>query len=425
MLVIAGPARAHADDHTLATLLAHTDQIAKEVAHVRGLPLRHKIPNEVVDRDELRKRLLAKAAEEKTADETAAEGLALARWGMIPPGTDYTQELVDVLTDQIAGYYDPDTKKLTISQSAGNDLDWAELVLAHELDHGLQDQSFDLNKFQDLPDSEGDAAIARHALIEGDGVALMIEVMLGHEGVPPPWGRMDLTRKIEEQLEAPGDDSLDHAPLVVRESLLFPYRAGLGFVAALRRRQPWSAVDAAFRRPPRSTEQILHLDKYLADEKPVAVAAAAPASLADYTIVHSTVWGELGFQLFLRSHGVAEQVANEAAAGWGGDRAIALAKSGDKDPMHAIALVRLEWDSEADAIEAEAAATRALDDLVVGATADHDELHTRWLALDGRTAWVERRGASLVLAVGVPAWASDAVARDAWTALGPASAKKH
>jgi hypothetical protein len=420
--IVALAGTAHADDQTLATLLAHTDQIAKEVARVRGLPLRKKIPNEVVDRDELRKRLLAKAAEEKTADETAAEGLALARWGMIPLDTDYTQEMVDVLTDQIAGYYDPDTKKLTISASAGNDADWAELVIAHELDHGLQDQAFDLNKFQDVPDTEGDAAIARHALIEGDGVALMIEVMLDHEGLPAPWGHIELTRQLEAQLGAPAGDSLDQAPLVVRESLLFPYRAGLGFVAGLRRRQPWSAVDAAFRRPPRSTEQILHLDKYLADEKPIPVDATPPSSLADYTIVHNTVWGELGFQLFLRSHGVAEPVANEAAAGWGGDRVIALAKAGDKDPTHAIALARFEWDSEPDAIEAEAAATRALDDLVLGATCDHDELHTRWLALDGKVTWVERRGSSLVLAVGVPASVADAVAREAWTAL---SVKKH
>jgi len=126
----------------LGKLLARTDSVAKEVSKIRGLPLRRKIPNEVVDRDELRKRLIAMAGEDKTKLETAAEGLGLARWGMIPRATNYEAMLLDLLTEQIAGYYDPDTKKLTISASAGDDATWAELVLAHEIDHGLQDQAF-------------------------------------------------------------------------------------------------------------------------------------------------------------------------------------------------------------------------------------------------------------------------------------------
>src|SRR5438046_6667879 len=113
--------RAAADPDPLAALLRRTDAVAREVARVRGLPLKHPIPNEVVDRAELRARLLKVAAEDKTAAESAAEGSALERWGMIPPGTDYSALLIELLADQIAGYYDPDTKKLTISRSAGDD----------------------------------------------------------------------------------------------------------------------------------------------------------------------------------------------------------------------------------------------------------------------------------------------------------------
>ncbi|HTR52842.1 MAG TPA: hypothetical protein VMJ10_19140 [Kofleriaceae bacterium] len=405
----------------LAALLARTDAVAKEVARIRKLPLRKKIANEVVDRAELRARLEKLAADRKTADETAAEGLALVRWGLLPPDLDYTHLMIDVLADEIAGYYDSKTKKLTISESAGENPQWAELVLAHELDHGLQDQSFDLEKFQDLPASEGDALTARHALVEGDGIALMLEVMFAREHKPAPWGDPAVVHAIVGAMTGSGDATLDKAPLVVREAMLFPYRDGFAFVAALRRRAPWSAVDAAFRRPPRSTEQILHPEKYLADEKPIAIAAAAPA-LAGYTIAHSTVWGELGFQLFLRAHGVAQAVATEAAAGWGGDRVIVLARDNDRDPTHAIGLARFEWDSEADAIEAEHAATRAVDDALVGATAERAGDaggRTRWLAVDGSEAWVERRGSSLELAIGVPVRAADALATEAWTALAP------
>ncbi|HEY5951668.1 MAG TPA: hypothetical protein VIV40_39510 [Kofleriaceae bacterium] len=421
-IAFAAPARAETDP--LAALLARTDAIARQVAKQRGLPLKKKVEQEVVDRDELRARLLKLAAEQKTQSETRAEGLALARWGMIPLDTDYLQLMVDLLTDQIAGYYDPDTKKLTISKSAGADPEWAEMVLAHELDHALQDQTYDLDKFEDLPDSEGDAALARQALVEGDGVALMIELMLARKKLDPPWHDPTVARELSVAMALPSGDLLDKAPLAVREALLFPYRGGFTFVAALRHKQPWSAVDGAFKRPPRSTEQILHPDKYKADEKPIVVDIKVPAALADYHIAHSSVWGELGFSLFVRSGGLDDRGGTLAGDGWGGDRVITLTKGDDTRPEHAIGIARFEWDSEADAFEAHEAAVRALDTAIVGGTAEHTETRTRWLALDGTATVAERRGTSTVIAHGVPVRLLDAVQGELWTISSIAEAKK-
>jgi len=415
--------RAAAEPDALSALLRRTDAVAREVARVRGLPLKQPIPNEVVDRDELRARLLRMAAEDKTAAESAAEGFALERWGMIPPGTSYEAMLIDLLTDQIAGYYDPDTKKLTISRSAGDDPAWAEMVLAHELDHGLQDQSFDLHRFEDLPSTEGDAAAARRALVEGDGIALMIEVMVGRSRSKIDWSNPEIAVAIEKAMSAPGlgNDSIDRAPLAIREAMLFPYRAGFGFIAALRRRQPWSAVDAAFARPPRSTEQVIHPERYFADDPPVPIEARAPAALPGYAIAHSTVWGELGFSLWLRSHGVDEVMAGEAAAGWGGDRAIVLARPAERRPARAVGIARTEWDSEADAIEAAESAGKALAHSVVGGTIDRTATRLRLLGLDGTVSWIERRGPSLVIVIGAPAWSAAALATEVWTATGIAA----
>ncbi|HEX3759295.1 MAG TPA: hypothetical protein VHW23_11335 [Kofleriaceae bacterium] len=412
--------RAGADGDTLAALLRRTDAVAREVARVRGLPLKHPIPNEVVDRDELHARLLKMAAEDKTAEDSAAEGFALERWGMIPPGTDYKALLVDVLTEQVAGYYDPETKKLTISRSAGDDPAWAEMVLAHEIDHGLQDQSFDLHHFEDLPSSEGDAAAARHALVEGDGIAVMIEVMLARRRAKVDWANPEIATAIEKSMSAPGagSDGLDRAPIAIREAMLFPYRAGFGFIAALRRRQPWAAVDAAFARPPRSTEQILHPERYLADDPPVPIEVRAPAALPGFAIAHSTVWGELGFGLWLRSRGVDERTADEAAAGWGGDRVVVLARPGDRRVGRAVGIARTEWDTEADAIEAAEAAGKALADLVVGGTVDRTANRMRLFGLDGTVSWIERKGPSLVIVLGAPAWSAAALATEVWTATG-------
>jgi hypothetical protein len=410
--------RASADADSLAALLRRTDAVAREVARVRGLPLKRPIPNEVVGRDELRARLQKMAADDKTAADSAAEGFALERWGMVPPGTDYEAMLLELLTEQIAGYYDPDAKKLTISSSAGDDPAWAEMVLAHELDHGLQDQAFDLHRFEDLPSTEGDAAAARRALVEGDGIGLMIEVMVARRRAKIDWASPVIAAAIENAMSVPGTggDRIDKAPLAVREAMLFPYRAGFGFVAALRRRQPWSAVDAAFARPPRSTEQILHPERYVADELPVPIEAHAPAALPGFAIVHTTVWGELGFDLWLRSQGVDERGAAVAAAGWGGDRVIVLARPGERRAARATGIARSEWDSEADAIEAAEAAGKALAQAVVGGTVDRTATRMRLFGVDGTVSWLERRGTSLVIVVGAPAWSADALATEVWTA---------
>ena len=235
---------------TLDHLLARTNEIAHDVARVRGLKLKHAMPNEVVDRAELRKRLIAEAAEDKTATETAAEGLALQRWGFVPLDYDYGARVLDLLSDQIAGYYDPKTKKLTILDSAADDPDWASMVLTHELDHGLQDQAFDLEKFEKLPDDESDAALARHALVEGDGVTLMLEMSLAREGCDHPvagaGGRRRGDRVDESRRRSTSPKiSMSQAPLALREAMLFPVSRWL---RVCRRASPHQAMERGRRR---------------------------------------------------------------------------------------------------------------------------------------------------------------------------------
>jgi hypothetical protein len=254
----------------------------------------------------------------------------------------------------------------------------------------------------------------------------MIEVMITRNKSKVDWANPGIAAAIEKGMSAPGNgnDNLDRAPLAIREAMIFPYRAGFGFIAALRRRQPWSAVDAAFARPPRSTEQIIHPERYFAGDQPVPVLATTTAALSGYSIVHSTVWGELGFGLWLRSHGIDELGAEEAAAGWGGDRVIVLARPGDKRVTRAVGIARTEWDSEADAIEAAEAAGKALAESVVGATIEQTSTRLRLLGVDGTVSWLERKGPSLVIVVGAPAWAADALGAEVWIATGTARAKR-
>lgn len=414
------PAEGSFDD-----LLEKVDALAKEVAKLRGLKLKKPVQKEVVTTALLESRLAALASEPEARRITAAEDFGYSRWGLIAPNTDYAQLLLDLRRDQVVGYYDPDAKRLTLVRHLIDDMNAAELVLTHEIQHALQDQSFDLQKFEDVPETEGDARRARRALVEGDALATMVELMLHRRGSIAPWSNPDVTTALEKSMSIPGKgDSLDLAPLAVREAMMFPYQAGLAFVAALRRRQPWSAVNAAFAKPPKSTEHILHPEKYQAGENPIIVDLTPPASLAAWQVGQETVWGELGFTLFLRTHGVDSARASIAGEGWGGDRVLSLIRPDDARPERGIGIARFEWDSEPDAIEAAEAAEKAFDNAIAGGTIEHDHTRTRWLGVDGTISWIERRGPTLIMVLGAPAWMADALAASVWASSSARAPRK-
>ena len=386
----AGRARARRAD-PLAALLARTHAVAKEVRAIRGLPLKQPIADEVVDRDELRARLVKLAADHKTATETARRGRRARALGPGPARHRLRAALmIDLMTDQIAGYYDPDTKKLTISRApADADPTWAEMVLAHELDHGLQDQSFDLKKFEDLPDGEGDAALARHALVEGDGIALMIEVMLAREHIARAVGEPErrATRSSRRWPRRPAT-SLDKAPLAMREADAVPVSRGLrvrrGAAAApavergRRRVQAAAALDRAdppSREVPRRREAGRRSTAARACRRcPATRSRTRPcgASSASSCSCARTASPTIA--------------ATEAAAGWGGDRVVLLAKPATIAPSTRSALARFEWDTEVDAIEAHDAAVRRSTTRRRRARSSTTTTRTRWLALDGTVA---------------------------------------
>lgn len=433
-------------------LLERTEAIAREVSALRGLPLRAPIAKEIVDRAELRKRLVEMTARPKEAAQLARDAQLNKHWGLVPPSLDYGALVLDVLTAQIAGYYDDETQQLTLTEDPELDPEWSELVLVHEIQHALQDQAFALRKLRDVPEGEDDAAAARLALVEGDGLAVMLEVMAARNGQPLPWASAAAVSAVVESLSEatePSDDLKD-VPLAVREQLAFPYRAGFAFIAELRKQRPWRAIDAAFRKPPQSTEQILHPQLYLRGEAPIAVPALAlPAALvaalgaalgaapgaigpggpapatgsaagsatggAGLAVVE-TVWGEFGFSLFLRSHGVPASMAAAAAAGWGGDRVSVVSLGGGRE----LGAVRSRWDSEREAREAYDAVVLALDRWLVGALVEHGEARARWVDLAGHVSTVERRGSALVITRGAPISSLAAIDAALWRGLASA-----
>ncbi len=276
--------------------------------------------------------------------------------GLIPAGTSLKDLYLKLLSSQVAGYYDSDTKELYVVSKSGAIGPTEKVTFAHEFDHALQDQNFGLSKLQLDSIGEGDRSLARLSIPEGDSTELMTE-----------WASTNLTpaelmQMIGESTDPEQAKILAEMPDILKDSLLFPYTSGLDLVRSIRMAGGWPAVASLYADPPASTEQVLHPEKYTSHEAPVAV--TFPKDLAKrlgagWKVDYQDTLGEFQLAEWLRSAGkVPAATASAAAAGWGGDR-VALVGNGDRSGV----VIDTRWDSPAEASEFAAAAQTALDTL--------------------------------------------------------------
>ena len=292
--------------------------------------------------------------DEVPPDVIRAEGRCFETLGLIPANYEYEKETYALLEEELAGLYMPEDKTMYVALGIdGTELD---ATLSHELVHALQDQYFEIGKKMKYHQGASDALGALQALAEGDATSAMIdEVILakkGEDGLSQMTAADLPDRGPEEFLDESLQDkkpdaALKRAPRFLALGLVAPYADGLAFVNALRRRGGWSAVDAAWGKPPVTTEQLLHVDKYDAYEAAVEVKVATGAALgAGWKQTYDDGFGEeegrLAFSTWMTTH-----ASRQAAGGWGGDR-VTLFESGDK---HAVAW-KIAFDTPADATEA-------------------------------------------------------------------------
>lgn len=328
------------------------DRIAAETAELRELPIEQEIVEAFLTRDELEQRLLNDLATDYPAAEVAADERALKALGLIEEDVDLSGLVLDLYTEQVAGFYDPETDEMYVI-GEDDDLDaLEEFTYAHEVIHALQDQAFDLVALQTpLEDgTDDDRSYALSALIEGDATVGSLEYVINN---PILAGRIALAGTIDTPV-------FDGAPPILTTTLIFPYLAGQNFVSAVRGSGGWEAVDAVYADPPTSTEQILHPEKYT-DERDDPTEVTLPdlaAALGNgWTKAEENNFGEFQTLLLLAQLDPGDgldasggfdlpESATEAAAGWDGDRYSVWA-NGDDD----VVLWRTVWDSEADATE--------------------------------------------------------------------------
>ena len=287
--------------------------IAGQVEEIRNLRFESLPEPRFISLDALTKKYRRAFSKESVRSQLEVAEAGWKMLGIIGPNVDLS-DLGGGLAGQIGGYYDRhDNRLYVIRRPANESLASIKLVLAHELDHALEDQRFGLPKESEDPADQG---FAEDALVEGSA-----------ENVQHDYGRRFLTYreavgylrdlKAEEGTPAPAK-----LPPVLLADLAFPYDRGEEFVGSLRElSSDWDLVDIAFRsRPPLSSEQVMHPFKYLRYEKPLTVRIGAGDELGrSWRHLIGTDMGEFDTYLLLRP-GVGKTEARRAAAGWGGDR---------------------------------------------------------------------------------------------------------
>jgi hypothetical protein len=380
-----------------AAVVETTEAVLKETSELRQLPILHPVKSDTQSRDEIQRFLIKNMDEDTSPAEMHASELSLKKLGLIPPDFQFRAFIIRLLTEQVAGYYDPKQQEFFLADWIN--LDGQKPVMAHELTHALQDQHFNLRRFDKWPKGDSDAELAAHALIEGDA-SLAMGVYVSRS----PLRIVALMKSMGESKSS--TEEIDRAPRAVRESLLFPYDQGMQWVTQLYRRDGWPLVSKAFTDLPQSTEQILHADKYFAREAPIKLSLPNIASALGngWKQIDVDVNGEWGYYLILNEYLKSDVDAKRAAAGWGGD--ISSLYEGRKPGEVFIAQLST-WDTEPDAVEffnayAKRTEGRYKSASILPVKAGGGATEEKAWRTDEGNVWMQRRGSRVLILEGVP-----------------------
>src|SRR5215216_861594 len=192
-----------------------TAEVLRETSDLRKLPVLRQVRSGAQSRSEIEQMLVRSLNESATPEEMSASEATLKKLGLVPADFQLRPFIIKLLTEQVAGYYDPKTQEFNLADWI--DLDGQRPVMAHELTHALQDQHFNLRRFEDWPRHDSDAEMAAHALVEGDASFLMMQYVARE-----PARQLAFLKSMMSG-GATASEKIDKAPRVLREQMLFPY----------------------------------------------------------------------------------------------------------------------------------------------------------------------------------------------------------
>lgn len=323
------------------------EQIAHAVERIRGLTFKQPVQPELLTSDELVARIRETFLTGDDREEFEANARVAVVLGLVDADVDLWEIVTAAQEEQIGGFYDTREQTMVVeARNARRPTPLDRLVLSHEYTHALTDQYVPLRRLDELREQRADdQALALLALAEGD--AQLVSELYARS-VLTDADQLELLREVAEI----PSERLDQLPPFLREAFEFPYTRGLDFVRALHRSGGFEAVDAAYRDPPTSTEQILHPNRYVRTrDEPVEVTIPelTRALGAGWRTIDRGGVGELDV-LLIADHGaqsISRADARRAADGWDGGRYVGL----ESDAGVLVAAVTA-WDSVAEAREA-------------------------------------------------------------------------
>ncbi|HEV7733759.1 MAG TPA: hypothetical protein VGR62_16440 [Candidatus Binatia bacterium] len=335
-----------------------------EVTATRGLAFEGPVPSRALPPAGIRDVLIAELDHGFPAADLAVIEAVYARLNLIDAGTVLRPALQILYEGQVAAFYDPRRRELTIATDAldaggvglgivqvltGRD-PVGEMLVSHELVHALQDQYWPMpTEPEPLTASESDRLIARRAVLEGDATLASFAVLQGGT-----LGAATRTKIVDELAPLPAQlaETYPDVPAIIRETLAFQYQAGTAFTARALADGGWKAVDRVEADPPTSTEQVLHPERYFDrrdDPSEVVLAGNGTLDRAGYRLVLADTLGELDILVLARRTLPAADAAR-IADGWDGDRLKAWQRGDDL-----LLAWMTVWDTEDDATEFAAA----------------------------------------------------------------------
>jgi hypothetical protein len=353
------PAETRISPQEAEELFRSVDKIIKFSSEDTGLPIRHEVKRRLISRDELASYLEKHMEEDKDSQRLKRSELVLKKFGLLPRNFDLHAFLIALLREQVAGYYDVKTKTVNL-------LDWVDAeqqkpVLAHELTHALQDQSFHLEKWMKAADvdlalskknptpediEKDEAQTVRQAVVEGQAMAVLVDYMLA-----PTGQSLTTSPEIVEALKAgmlvgtADSVQFQNAPVFLKELLTFPYRYGLDFVSdVLTKEGKQKAFAGILANPPRTTREIMEPKTYLAGEhvQPIPLPDFAQL-LGNYQKFDVGSMGEFDVALLLDEYAGPDD-AKAIYPEWRGGYYYAARPKGDPNASLAIVYVS-QWSS--------------------------------------------------------------------------------
>lgn len=313
-------------------LSALVEDVERVLPGIRGHGYRAPVIVESMTAEQARIFLKRKLEEEYPDARIVAEEKTYRHFGFLSEENDLKRLFVDLLAHQAAGFYDPDEKRLFLVD--GREASGEALV--HEMAHALQDQVFDVGGMLEAVREDDDRLKAVHSMIEGEATALASRYLRQRPGAMP------------DAAPGPAPAPAPQMPAILEADLLFPYVQGMTWALAMEKDGGNGRMDALFREPPDSTEQILHPEKTRSPRDipsgiDRALLPAAPGG--SWKPVKSNTWGE--FYMLQLFGGQGDQEARAATTGWDGDRYTVYEDARGRTAMVWITV----WDSADDAAE--------------------------------------------------------------------------